>query len=1761
MRNNDDRKGGLLSGKPHSEGGIKGVIKDDQRPVELEGGEAIVNKTTMKSDETFEFEGDEKTPCEIISDLNQLNGKGVPISCDTVEPASRDAYKKGGSVGTETETYKKWRSLVNMTYSQIKSFYNSQEGKDAGLSAKEASEQGIDSGRESARWLLKMKQTKQSDWTPLMWKWAKKQISFISRMRGNRGGLYDDKGNKTRKHTSLLIWGHNPTLNGGNKLEHGGAVERLLAPNGKPSNLTLEQYKLVRTKAFKAWFGDWENDPANASKVVDENGEPLVVYHRSKKTFHLFDTEKQSNGWLGKGFYFSESENEFKEYGKKLFKVFLNLRKPFKVKGEAPSDFLYEIKKTINTDEYNTTQSLKDNFYDGVIYKHWDYEGKMYVAFNPEQIKLADGSNTTFDPTSPDIRFAEGGNISKTPAPKKEQIIGSKTNEVGSASDSNSAKNIDFSERTMQAIENKVAEHNKAHKDKKVTIGAAKAVVRRGMGAYSTSHRPTISGGQPNSRVAWGLARLNAFLYKIVNGKSESGKYTQDDDLIAELGYSVQKYKIGGIFQGTPHDFDKYSTEYIGTGEGLQAFGWGLYFTSIKDIAKTYAKNDLLIAKEIRSKSDKPYHLWMYLNIPYNVVDKLEYLKISLKELEKLKNDNKKHTWDGDIEAISSLIDIVQKYQGKIYSVTLFKGQNESDYDLIQWEKPLNTDNLIKIFEEAGKIGGIDFKDGWELDEKYGLTNRNGNKVTGEEMYRWLSKQLDGDKEASLFLLSAGIDGIRYKAGTLSGMGDKEGYNYVIFDAADVTIENKEKYVKGGSVLLAPNGQPSNLTLEQWHLVRTASFKQWFGDWQNSPETASKVVDENGEPLVVYHGSNKKFTVFNLNDNEGTWRKKMIFVNEDYEISEKFAKLHFKEISEKVEMYKLFVNCKNPYDFDTDRTVLKNNIIKIYPNILDNKENNFAFLETKNIYSLISKNGFDGMFVTEKMLLGKKVKALKNLGVFNATQVKLADGTNTTFNGSNPDIRYARGGAIKKITPSPKFYEKGGEITPQQAAEQLYALMSTEDKEKLKQAYIEARNAALLESQKRIEYLESSAVKLKERIGTSYVDEHTRSIRDVLQLALRHERNVELAYTNGGSIATLEDKIGNTYKSIPDFSNIDTTTITFDEETILEDPRPPYIPFIDEQLFARKGYIVDAIRVMPDLYVYAVNGFKSNAVGLLKLANSPVAFANLEDISGYILVTLDQLVLITDYYITIAKAKARLEAVAQTERNKKYYESQSEGYRERILNQRGFYRTLPLSIQKKVTQEDWEALDLQGKEAIYKPYKRQGAKRAVSNFQPNKMYESFHLMYEVFLNPEAKLRGRTGHPEVFAYWRTFAEMMSYKLIDISEARKFESESYQAGLETSFGDSNTDSELYNTYGILVKRQNGDNIAPFEIDQIKDAWIKLNSTFGKLTRQAKEFGLKISHAGLKHMYARKSIGVYWSRFKTIGVSNIYGAKPFTYIFAHEVGHWIDNLLGSQTGKRYLCDDYESEAGQIAVAFRKNMNKKSFSDYYNSTKECFARAMEQHFAMSTDGDNASMVTPIEDKVKEMLYVLNDNYVSADSYHNTIKPLILAFFVKYKDFFVYDTDIVEDMPAVIEPNAKIETTKEAVAEAKKEVSDLPKQQATRREGSGQVINSLFSEWNSIKNEKQQNLWEAKVKETKFGTYGTISIFDILENFPLTGVNEVTRLSFLSDLEGALQIPFYERKYNTKVDIDLGQLQRQHELALAMEVELALIEIELELE
>ena len=129
----------------------------------------------------------------------------------------------------------------------------------------------------------------------------------------------------------------------------------LLAPNGRPTNLTERQYAQVRTKAFKDWFGDWENDPENASKVVDENGEPLVVYHGSSDIISIFNPQTS---------YFTDNKKEAENYGKKFrhpdskfplaYAVFLNIKNPH----------VYDAKgreyKNINAGNFITFESFLD---------------------------------------------------------------------------------------------------------------------------------------------------------------------------------------------------------------------------------------------------------------------------------------------------------------------------------------------------------------------------------------------------------------------------------------------------------------------------------------------------------------------------------------------------------------------------------------------------------------------------------------------------------------------------------------------------------------------------------------------------------------------------------------------------------------------------------------------------------------------------------------------------------------------------------------------------------------------------------------------------------------------------------------------------------------------------------------------------------------------------------------------------------------------------------------------------------------------------------------------------------------------------------------------------------------------------------------------------------------------------------------------------------------------------------------------------------
>ena len=128
-------------------------------------------------------------------------------------------------------------------------------------------------------------------------------------------------------------------------------------------------------------------------------------------------------------------------------------------------------------------------------------------------------------------KFKEGGKtIAQTPAPKKDRVFGSSKNKAGSASSKKTASNIELNESIVKTLGEKAKKYNENHSSK-VSTSTLKAVMRRGMGAYSTSHRPTITGGAPNSRQAWGFARVNKFLLK-KGGTKVKAAYVQDDDLL-----------------------------------------------------------------------------------------------------------------------------------------------------------------------------------------------------------------------------------------------------------------------------------------------------------------------------------------------------------------------------------------------------------------------------------------------------------------------------------------------------------------------------------------------------------------------------------------------------------------------------------------------------------------------------------------------------------------------------------------------------------------------------------------------------------------------------------------------------------------------------------------------------------------------------------------------------------------------------------------------------------------------------------------------------------------------------------------------------------------------------------------------------------------------------------------------------------------------------------------------------------------------------
>jgi len=151
---------------------------------------------------------------ELLKDEN-LDQEAADQASELVNVAK---MMSSNSASPDKGKWKQWKSLVNMTESELKDFYNSELGKEAGLDEKIAEKLGIHSGRESARWLMKMipvgdsYEKVEKNWTPEEWAWCYRQVNFINRMNGVLDKMKDPypNGIPSRCVTSLMIWGHDP---------------------------------------------------------------------------------------------------------------------------------------------------------------------------------------------------------------------------------------------------------------------------------------------------------------------------------------------------------------------------------------------------------------------------------------------------------------------------------------------------------------------------------------------------------------------------------------------------------------------------------------------------------------------------------------------------------------------------------------------------------------------------------------------------------------------------------------------------------------------------------------------------------------------------------------------------------------------------------------------------------------------------------------------------------------------------------------------------------------------------------------------------------------------------------------------------------------------------------------------------------------------------------------------------------------------------------------------------------------------------------------------------------------------------------------------------------------------------------------------------------------------------------------------------------------------------------------------------------------
>ena len=271
-------------------------------------------------------------------------------------------------------------------------------------------------------------------------------------------------------------------------------------------------------------------------------------------------------------------------------------------------------------------------------------------------------------------------------------------------------------------------------------------------------------------------------------------------------------------YHGTPHKVDRFRTANIGTGEGTQAYGWGLYFAESQEVAQIYA-DKLNPMADVSDWVNATADAWN------SIEDKWVQKSRSSEEIQSISEDALEWDWTD----LSSVDDTLSDYEaqtenGKGFVDYLRKNLSEAlarkesslykvdlkvtDDELLHWDLPLNEqpEGVRAKLSKPIQQYVID-NPNWVNDQARKQAQEGS--VTGRYVYSWLAGERSLELNdtgnvpqlGSEMLSDAGIKGIKYADGFSRGKDGEQTFNYVIFDENDIEIlEENGKPVKPSEV-------------------------------------------------------------------------------------------------------------------------------------------------------------------------------------------------------------------------------------------------------------------------------------------------------------------------------------------------------------------------------------------------------------------------------------------------------------------------------------------------------------------------------------------------------------------------------------------------------------------------------------------------------------------------------------------------------------------------------------------------------------------------------------------------------------------------------------------------------------------------------------------------------------------------------------------------------------------------------------------------